>query len=104
MIIRMEIMDMNTGDEGVLQYDDNPKQTAVQWGLFEGPVELRDKLTEYFATKQTFKIAKSDGIDDYERAEGLPTEDVDFFQLSLCKMFLNIDVRLGKVLNVKEED
>jgi len=104
MIIRIPVMDMTNGNEGILQYDDNPDQKFIQWGLLDGTEALREKLQKYFSTERKFDIPDNASIDGYEEHSGKPISDIDFFQLSLCGLFRDIDVKLGKALNIRETE
>ena len=104
MILRFQIEDTETGDEGVLQYDDDPAQKVITWGLFEGPDTLRDKLEKYLTTERTVSVAVSQQIDDFEAVTAKPVKDINVFQLSLNTLFINTGIRLGKVMNQPIEE
>ena len=99
MIKRISIEDTTNGDEGILQYDDDPNQKIIIWGLQDGPDTLRVKLNKYFSTERTVKVAVSDVMDDYEEISGLPVKDINIFQLSLNTLFINTGIKLNKMLN-----
>lgn len=103
MISRVPIMDTKTGDEAILQYDDNPDQRAVLYGVIDGSEALQAKLKKYFNKKRKFNIPETDVIDDYRVDTAKPVENITYFELSLCTMYRMIGVKMDKFLNVKAE-
>jgi len=96
MIVKMQIRDEITEEEAILQYDDDPTQRVVIWGVVDGSVELAAKLDRYFNKESTFKMPTDPETDEFEFQTGTPISSVPFFELSLSKMFHNIRVKLLK--------
>lgn len=102
MIIKMQIRDELTSEEAILQYDDTPNQKVI-WGLVDGSDELREKIEEYFSNDRDYRIPTGDGIDEYEPIQGSPLKAVQFFEMAMCEMLFEINVRMVKALNVENE-
>ena len=96
MIVKMQIRDERTQEEAILQYDGDPSQRTVTWGLIDGSVELASKLDRYFHKESTFKMPTDPETDEFEIQNGVPIKSLTFFELSLSKMFFNIRVKLLK--------
>lgn len=53
---------------------------------------IKDMIEEYLATKRSYKIPKSQEIDDYEEIRAFPNEDKTYFDLAISTMTANIGV------------
>lgn len=102
MIVRIRVLDMTNGNEGILQYDDDLNQRAVVWGLFEGDDQLKEKLKKYFLTERDYRIPESQDLDDYRIETAKPILKIDYFQLSLSTLYIETGIKLIEVINLKE--
>ena len=74
---------------GTINYDDSqPVKYRVSF-----PVNnTRQQIITYLTTPREFRIPESNRIDDYRIDEGLPVENITYFELALCELMSRFEV------------
>lgn len=81
----MRKMDILKADViGYIKYYFDGKK--VQWSVHHPDDTIESELAEYFSTPREFRIPESQQIDDYRIDTALPTDDITYFELSLCTL------------------
>ena len=68
--------------------------TKVQWSVHHPDDTIKNELAEYFSTPREYRIPESQRIDDYRVDTALPTDDITYFELSLCTMGANTSISM----------
>jgi hypothetical protein len=66
----------------------------VKWSVHHPDGSIKADLAEYFSTPREYRIPESQQIDDYRIDTALPTDNITYFELSLCTMWSSTSVSL----------
>ena len=79
---------MKNGEWGIITYDEEAKAAGVDF-----PDEnVIANVEEYLYTKKEFNIPESDRLDDYRVDKARPVDELTFFELALCTLYVETGV------------
>ncbi len=80
---------MNGIDTGTVVYDVQKKEIIVNFLEDEG---IKKDIKAHLSKEHVFLIPESNVIDDFRKEKGFPKDNLTFFQLALCELYINTGV------------
>lgn len=77
-------------ERGYVHYEEDTKEVLVSFSN----EQIRRKIYKYLTTEREFILPASSEIGDYMKHITVPTENLGFFELSLCEMYHSIGVHV----------